>query len=251
VLTLGDSLYTAGPNGLAIGLTTLAPQGAVAIVGGSVLSLGSHFVVVDGNVIPYTSMKDPTSVATFSLQGTLYTAAPTGVVIGGVTLKPGGQGATISGQYVTAGPQGVVIGKSTVSYTAQPPMTTVTGGVFTLGARPYTFISGSGMVIGTVTLTAGGPAMMVSGVPVSVAEDGVIVGTDSFVMSTVVRTFNGFVITTTKAAAVITTASGSPTRNSVGSFAVQDSGGESILSYGRPLLFAVGVVILSIGYLLI
>lgn len=194
VVTVGGSTITAvAGQGVGVGgTTTLEAGGAAATVSGQVVSLGSGGVVVDGSTVAYSTLNgqgssgQPAQDATLSVGGPAVTIdghtlslAPSGVVVvdgssqafsgaqASVTL-PGGQTLTIA-----AGSSGSTDSAETV----------ITLSSLTLTAdRPAD--STSVIVVGSQTLTVGGPAITSGGKTLSAASGGIVVdGTTTFAVS--------------------------------------------------------------------
>ena len=139
------------------------------------------------STIPFA---DPSAEAVFTLGPALVTAAPTGVVIGSVTLIPGGAALTTAGETISLGPSGVVIagpsGTSTISFSDPSAEIKV---IFALGSEMLT-AEPTGLVIDSSTLKIGGPAITTNGKTISLGPSGVVVigpsGTSTVPFSTVI-----------------------------------------------------------------
>ena len=191
VFTLGSQTLTAIPTSLVIGATTLSPGGPALTTNGETISLGTSGVVIAGPAGTSTILfADPSAEAVFTVGSGLVTAAPTGVVIGSVTLMPGGPALTTDGETISLGPSGVVVagpaGMSTIAF-SDPGV--VTEALFTLGSEILT-AEPTGLVIGSSTLRVGGPAVTTDGETISLGPSGVVVvgpgGTSTVPFSTVV-----------------------------------------------------------------
>ena len=129
VFTVGGQTFTAGPTGFAIGSTSISSGQAVTI-SGTVVSLGPSGTLVVGS----NTMSLPTQ-SIFTVDGQTFTAEPTGFVLDGATVAPGGPGVTISGVDISLGTNSVLhIGSQTLA---------------TLGAAATTSIAASGNSTGT------------------------------------------------------------------------------------------------------
>lgn len=191
VFTLGSQTLSADPTSLVIGATILTPGGPALTTNGETISLGASGVVIAGPAGTSTiSFADPSAKAVFTLGSVLVTAAPTGVVIGSVTLIPGGAALTTDGETISFGPSGVAIagpsGTSTISFSNPSAKieATLALGSETLTAEP------TGLVIGSSTLKIGGPAITTDGEMISLGPSGVVVvgpgGSSTVPFSTVV-----------------------------------------------------------------
>jgi hypothetical protein len=127
----------------------------------------------------------PVHGATFAAGGTTYTASidrDLNIVVGSSILRPGGPPATLAGgeAVVSVVPGGaLVVDGGTLTMSALHPP--VTGAVVNVGGRIVTAIQTTGpggklLVIGTNTMTAGGPAKTVFGQVASFGPNGFAVG---------------------------------------------------------------------------
>lgn len=187
-------------------VTDPASPGTV-VVGGHTLSVGGTGTVIDGTTL---SVLDPSQIVVGGPGGTSTIAIPTpaptsgvvitapngqvltatnsggSVVVSGVTLYPGGPAATLpNGLVVSDATSGLVIGgSSTLLFSSLAPVPT-SGAVITLGGQVYTATnSGGSVIIGSLTLSPGGPAYTISGVVVSDATTGLVVGSTTVPFST-------------------------------------------------------------------
>ena len=110
VFTVGGQIFTAEPTGFAIASTSISPGQAVTI-SGTIISLGlSGTLVVGAN-----TMSLPTQ-SVFTVDGQPFTAEPTGFILEGATVAPGGPGVTISGVDISLGTNSVLhIGSQTLA----------------------------------------------------------------------------------------------------------------------------------------
>ena len=110
VFTVGGQTFTAEPTGFAIASTSISPGQAVTI-SGTIVSLGPSGALVVGS----STMSLPTQ-SVFTVDGQTFTAEPTGFVLEGATVAPGGPGVTISGVDVSLGTNSVLhIGSQTLA----------------------------------------------------------------------------------------------------------------------------------------
>lgn len=141
---------------------------------------------VSGNADPPAST---TSIpgAAFAIGTQQFTAqsdAP--FTIGSAILTAGGAAATVSGGVISVASNVVVIDDSTHAYSAIPAADATTvpdvgsqgadpAAIFTISDQTYTAITGVPITVGSVILTAGGPAATVSGQTISIGSSGVVV----------------------------------------------------------------------------
>jgi hypothetical protein len=158
---------------------TISVGGPAMTVGGSIISAGPGGVVVSGpsgvqtiaaGAVPGAVVADPSHPGVF--------------VYNGQTISVGGPAMTVGGSTISAGPGGVVINDASGTRTIAPGQS---GGfvgamVFTAGGQTYTAAESQGangqdiVVIGSITLSAGGPAATLpNGQVVSVAPGGGLV----------------------------------------------------------------------------
>ncbi|KAI9691487.1 MAG: hypothetical protein M1822_007558 [Bathelium mastoideum] len=205
---IGGQLGQADPagSGIIIGGQAFQP-GALATVGGTHISVGSHgTVVVDGTttILPTPAVESlggasggqAPPAAVFTIDGTTYTAhAGRPLIVAGTTLNPQSPGAIIDGQKVSMEADGVVVDNQTVPFSlpGSAAILTLSGTPYTASALPSSpnavLILGPGGVL--TTLSIGGPAFAVAGEAISAVAGGIEVGT-SFepfqVLPTQVRT---------------------------------------------------------------
>ena len=120
--------------------------------------------------------------AMFSVDGTTFTADPTGFVIGSTSVKPGGKAVTIDGVIVSLDKQSHVrVGKSTIDLESQNPV--ATNGIITVGGKSIT-AAPTGFVVDGQTVAPGGKAVTVDGTIVSLDKsDHLQVGTSSILLT--------------------------------------------------------------------
>ncbi|KAL9078638.1 MAG: hypothetical protein Q9157_002437 [Trypethelium eluteriae] len=178
-VVIGGQAYSAPPPGqpLAIGSVTLQPGGAPATISGQVVSLGSSNLVVGKStaaLMPPDVAASP--AATFAV-GNSEVVASTGqpLIVGGSTLSAGGSPATVSGHVISVAPSGVAIDGSVVPFTTGGSAANQNSAVFSVNGQTYSAARGAPVMVGSSTLSVGGPAATVSGHVISVAPSGVMV----------------------------------------------------------------------------
>ncbi|KAI4173678.1 MAG: hypothetical protein LQ346_008380 [Caloplaca aetnensis] len=149
-----------------IGSQTLIPgKPAVTVYGTPVsLAVGGTAIVAGDSTIPLSTAT--AAPAVLGLNGMSFTALPgSNYVIGSQTLVPGKPAITVSGTPVllAASATAVVVGGSTIPLSGA----TTTPAVLAINGNTYTAISGSIYLIDSQTLVPGGPAITVSGTPIS------------------------------------------------------------------------------------
>ena len=149
VFTVGGQTFTAESTGFAIAGTSIFPGHAVTI-SGTIVSLGPSGALVVGS----ETMSLPTQ-SVFTVDGQTFTAEPTGFVLEGATVAPGGPGVTVSGVDISLGTNSVLhIGSQTL---------------VTLGAAPMRSSGASGNstgagIGGAIVSAFGAPASGLTGV---------------------------------------------------------------------------------------
>ncbi|KAL9097454.1 MAG: hypothetical protein Q9165_000350 [Trypethelium subeluteriae] len=185
IITIGGNPYIAySGQPLVIAGTTIQPNGRGATIDGQKISIGAAGVVVGSQNVPFS---DPNSDTVFTIGSQVYTAhSGTPLVIGSITLVPGGPAATISGKTISAATNGIIVDGSTIpDARATLGLTTAVAAPFTLAGVPYTayalpshpgtevIVDPSGIL---TTLSIGGPAATISGQAISAVSNGVNVG---------------------------------------------------------------------------
>ena len=183
----------ASPGTVVVGGHTLSVGGPGTVIDGTTLSVLDPSQIVVGGPGGTSTIAIPTPAPTSGVvitapNGQVFTATNSGgsVVVGGVTLYPGGPAATLpNGLVVSDATSGLVIGgSSTLLFSSLAPAPT-SGAVITLGGQVYTVTnSGGSVIIGSLTLSPGGPAYTISGVVVSDATTGLVVGSTTVPFST-------------------------------------------------------------------
>ena len=137
-------------------------------VSGTPISLGAAGLVVGSSTIPLPA----SSVYTVGDQ--TFAANPTGFVLGGTSMKPGGPPVTISGTTVSLGSSGnLVIGTNTFALPSSSGSP-----VFTVGGQTFTANPTAINIAGT-SIIKGGPGITVSGTPISLGASGLVIGTST------------------------------------------------------------------------
>ena len=153
------------------------PQGLGAIIYNAFGQLGPGKRPTDDD--NDTGDTRPTTLNTLKLAGQQLLLNPSGIVIGGSTLMPGGSGITISNTPISLlSSSGVlVIGSSTIFLPIQsapqpdPPAMTK---AFTAGGQDFTANPSAFLIAGSIIVSAGGPAVTISGTAVSLNPLGVL-----------------------------------------------------------------------------
>ncbi|KAJ9618746.1 hypothetical protein H2203_008951 [Taxawa tesnikishii (nom. ined.)] len=184
------SYVSGAPGAVVVGSQTLLPGSAAAMIGGTVYSAASSGIVVGSQTVAYSVLEpavtDAPSGAVVTINGQAQTVSRLAdlsgaVVIGSQTLVPGSSAVTIGGTIYSAAPGGLVVGTQTVAYSALQggAVPTQTGVQITVGGHTTSAIrSANGVVvIGSQTLTPGSSAVTIDGTVYSAAQSGLVVGT--------------------------------------------------------------------------
>ena len=166
-------------SGVVIGGQTLRP-GTATTVGGISVSVGNGGTIVAGSStlrLPLPGQASPSgenvqegagASAVVTVGDQTYTAnSGKPLDIDGTIVSPNSPEVTISGHGVSIGNSGVQVGSQFTPFSASGPVA-----VFTVGASTYIADAGQPLVIGSVTLTPGGPAATISGETISMATSG-------------------------------------------------------------------------------
>ena len=167
VFTVAGQTFTAAPTGFPIAGFSLTPGGSPVYLSGTLVSLdaSSHLQIGSTTVNLGINTASATQ-SVFVVAGQTFTAEPAGFAIAGTTLTPGGSAITISGTPVSLAPGGTLaIGSSTISLPSQT--------AFTVGGQIF-IAEPTGFAVAGTTLTPGGPAITISGTPVSLAPGGTL-----------------------------------------------------------------------------
>ncbi|KAL8904220.1 MAG: hypothetical protein Q9207_003408 [Kuettlingeria erythrocarpa] len=166
VATVAGQTVVWQTNGaVAIGGTTLQPGSPPITISGTPIFINPTALVVGSKTLPLAPSLPAQAIATLAGQ-TIFQNAGGAVVIADKTLVPGGPALTISGTPYTLASTALIAGSQSIplSSPSNPPMLyDSTGQSFTVASN------GGGLVIRPgATISAGGPAVTISGTPFSV-----------------------------------------------------------------------------------
>jgi hypothetical protein len=259
VFTAGTFTYTATKTEISTqtvyvcGTNTISVGGPAATLPGQcVISAGTNGLVINTQAAAVTNRASAVSalpvitkavIVTVGTKVHTFSQESSGIVkIGTIKLTPGGSAATLDdGSVVSADSEGIKLGSSLVKYSTVAPASVAGPSVivFMVGTKTVTASCPPGStnqaVIGSITLTAGGPVQTLQdGSRVSLASGGAIVvdGTSAAAIATpasaVVFTVNGNTVTAYQAADVSSVATIDGTVVSQGGPAITLSSGEVI-----------------------
>ena len=192
VVTIAGSVQTVSAatnaNDAIVGGSTLSVGEQAGTVKGQTISAIPGGVVVNGQTVQYSPSPAAPQIsagAIVTINGQVLTASqvngPATVQLGPSILSVGGSPATIAGQTISLGSAGLVFQEgsqvpSTIALGAVPsvtqhavPVTLGSQVVTAAGIQPGTF------VLGSLTLSVGGPAVTISGGTISAAASGLVV----------------------------------------------------------------------------
>lgn len=160
---------------------TLLPGDPGVIISGTPVSLAlSGTVFINNSPMPIADTAPLTPNRILTVAGQAVTANPTRLAIAGSYIIPGGPIHLISGTPISLDPSGIIhIGDSTINYLAAQtePASAV---LLTAGGQLFT-ANPNGFDIGSLRIAPGGPAVTISGTPISLASSGVVIIGDSTV----------------------------------------------------------------------
>ena len=178
VYTVDGIQMTGGPSTLAVGSATLAPGSPALTISGHTLSLETGGALVfDGrtSILTAAGLRDDKQYRTYTVDGIRLTGNAAALVVGSATLAPGSPALTISGHTLSLGTGGALIVDGRISSTLtappgfgsnQPPIQSHTVNGIPLAGNP------TALLVGSTTLTAGSPALTISGHVLSLATGG-------------------------------------------------------------------------------
>ena len=178
-VTIAGQTLIAEPSKVIVAGITLLPGDAGVTISGTPVSLapsGTLFINNSPTPIADPAPRIPNPILTVA--GQVFTANPTGFVVAGSYITPGGPAQLISGTPISLGSSGVIyISDLTVNLPAvqTEPAPAV---LLTVGGRIFTANPG-GFNLGKSRVVPGGPAVTISGTPISLAPSGVVVIGDS------------------------------------------------------------------------
>ena len=150
---------------------TLTPGAPAITIQGTPVSLdpSSNAVVVAGNTLPLPSLVSAAAVSITVASQPIILNSLSQYVVAGKILTPGAPPINIQGTPVSLAPSAsaVVIGGSTIALPVG-----VSSPVISIGDQPVTANSASQYIFGSKTLIPGGPALIVSGMTISLAPSG-------------------------------------------------------------------------------
>lgn len=180
----GKAIRTASAGALVVGEQTIA-QGESATIDGSIISVGSNDVAVEGKIYAHPWATSPTTLAVpapLVVAGHAISTAPRGgLVVAGKTIAQGSQ-ATVAGTLISVGSSNIVLGSSTCAFPGVSSAIQTPAPMFIGGQALQAAVNG-GFMVGDLTITQGGQ-ITISGTLLSVGSSKIVIGTSTFGLPT-------------------------------------------------------------------
>ncbi|KAL8829682.1 MAG: hypothetical protein Q9170_006069 [Blastenia crenularia] len=169
VATVAGHAIVQQPNGVvAIDGTTLSPGRSPMTISGTPISLNPTAIVIGSSTIPLPPTPTAQAIATAGAQIISQDAAGA-VIVAGQTLVPSGAAVTISGTRYSLASTALIAGTSTIPLPTPAKVSVLRDSAGEL----LTVASNGGLVIRPgATISAGGPAITISGTPFSLMISG-------------------------------------------------------------------------------
>ncbi|MCJ1337849.1 hypothetical protein MMC09_003133 [Bachmanniomyces sp. S44760] len=155
--------------GVVVGSKTVLPGAPLVQVAGTLISLGSSDIVVDGSTVPIAQHAGPSPLAATIDSQIIGSGAIYAPSVDGTEPTPE-MAATFSGTPLSVDQTGVVVlGSPSITLAENPNPS-----IFTVGGQTFT-AAPQGIPVDGTTLTQGGGAVIISGTPISLAPSGMII----------------------------------------------------------------------------
>ena len=174
-------------NGVRIAGVVLTPGAGAITISSTRVSLGSSAFVYGTRTIPYNPTITPIATAAdppmTSIAGQLIAPIPNGhgISVAGTTLIPGAPGITVSGSPISLGSSAFVIGTDTINKLLPSGGASATAVVTIAGQVVTPLPDGKGVFLPGETFTPG-ENVVISGTPVSLASDVVVLDGSTFTL---------------------------------------------------------------------
>jgi len=139
-------------------------------------------LVVAASTIHSLVPPSPKSPSVFTAAGQPATVLSNGIAIAGTTLTPNAPAISISGTPISLGTDGLVIGTSII-----PVPTPAPGTLITAAGQAVTALANGNIVIAGTTLAPNAAVVTISGTPISLGTNGLIVGSQAMQSITIGR----------------------------------------------------------------
>ena len=165
--------------------TALTQGGAAVTISGTRISLGPSGVVVGTSSLPFSTLNPTTSLLVIGSE--TLTALPgteEGFEIGHSTLLPGSPAISIDGTIYSINKAGsLIVGTSTIAL-ATAGSGNMSNSALTAGGETFTPLGNTAVVVDGSTLSIGGPAITEDGTRLSLASNGLLVGSSTYAYAT-------------------------------------------------------------------
>ena len=194
-IVIGDMTYTPvttsatpSPQHAAVfsfGGTALTQGGDAITISGTRISLGRSGVLIGTSSLPFSTASTPTSLLTINSQTlTALRGSGGGFEMNHSTLLPGSPGISISGTIYSINAAGsLIVGTSTIPL-ATTDSSNATDTALTAAGKTFTPLGSTAVVVDGTTLSMGGSAMTEKGTRLSLASNGLVVGSSTFAYAT-------------------------------------------------------------------
>ena len=172
VFTVAGQIFTPNPSVFPIDGTSISVDGPIAMISGTVISLGQNGVLkIDSSTVSLLTPSDTYPSKTYTVAGQTFTPNPSAFSIAGTTISAGSPTVTVDGTIVKLGQSGALaIGSSIISL---PTQSFTPSKVYTIAGQTLT-PDPSAFVIAGITVLVGGPAATVDGTIISLQPSGIL-----------------------------------------------------------------------------
>ena len=172
---IGGETITADPTGFSIHGSEILPGSPPVFFSGTPISLGTSAILVIGSSTIDLSGQTSAPNA-FNVDGQTFTANPTGFIVAGSQVLPGGSAVIIAGTTLSLSPSGVLdIGGASINLATQVP----SADIINVGGQTFT-ANPSGFQIDGSSILPDGTPITISGTQISLDKSGELhVGTSS------------------------------------------------------------------------
>ena len=174
--------------------TSLTQGGSAITVSGTLISLGPSGVMIGTSSIPLSPTAAPTTTTTSLLPigSEILTAlhiggrgdAEWGFEIDHSTLLPGSPGLSISGTLYSLDAAGSVVIRTSTIALATAGSNDVADNALTAGGETFTPLASTAVLVDGTPLSIGGPAITGDGTKISLASNGLVVGSSTYAYAT-------------------------------------------------------------------
>ena len=167
------------------GGTAFTQGGSAVMISGTRYSLGPSGVVVGTSSIPFATTAPTTSLLTVGSQTlTALPGSASGFSIDHSTLLPGSPAVVINGTTYSLNRAGSLIAGTSTIALATAGSRNANSGALTAGGETFTPLGGTAVVVDGTTISVGGAAITDHGTRLSLASNGLLVGSSTFAYAT-------------------------------------------------------------------